>query len=224
MPALRQRLANALRRKAGRDLALPTGHDAAIASSPMLAAASKPCAAGSSPSRPLPLENGEFMHASEFLRGYERMPQVKKAELIEGVFYMGSSVSVRHAKPDGIIQVWLGTRLNSAVFVMARISTGSRSHLPSSWPPNNPMRPGCKLPTWSPAPSALRPCGQTRPTEPMRSLELSSKGALRETFAIGDSKPSPENAKSLQHSPEAQRRPDVSSPTWRQHAPIQLNR
>ncbi len=62
----------------GRDLALPTDHDSAILSSPMLAVASKPSAAGSSPSRPLPLENGEFMHASEFLRRYERMPQVKK--------------------------------------------------------------------------------------------------------------------------------------------------
>ena len=40
------------------------------------------------------------MHSSEFLRRYERMPQVKKAELIEGVVYMGSPVSVHHAKPD----------------------------------------------------------------------------------------------------------------------------
>src|ERR1039457_2997981 len=91
------------------NLALPTGHDSAILSSPMSAVASKPSATGSSPSRPLPLENGEFMHSREFLRRYERMPQVKKAELIEGVVYMGSPVSVRHAKPDGIIQVWLGT-------------------------------------------------------------------------------------------------------------------
>ena len=74
---------------------------------PVSAAPSKPSAAGSSPSRPLPLENGEFMHSSEFLRRYERMPQVRKAELIEGVVYMGSPVSVRHAKPDALIQGWL---------------------------------------------------------------------------------------------------------------------
>ena len=86
---------------------MPTSQDAAIVSSPMLAVASKPCAAGSSPSRPLPLENGEFMHASEFLRRYERMPQVKKAELIEGVVYMGSPVSTNHAISDGIIHGWL---------------------------------------------------------------------------------------------------------------------
>jgi Uma2 family endonuclease len=48
------------------------------------------------------------MHSREFLRRYERMPQVKKAELIEGVVYIGSPVSVRHAKPDNLIQLWLG--------------------------------------------------------------------------------------------------------------------
>ena len=69
----------------------------------MLAVANKPSAAGSSPSRPLPLESGEFMHSREFLRRYERLPQVKKAELIEGVVYMGSPVSVRHAKPDACL-------------------------------------------------------------------------------------------------------------------------
>ena len=75
----------------------------------MLAVENKSNAAGSSTSRPLPLENGDFMHTREFLRRYERMPQVKKAELIEGIVYMGSPVSVRHAKPDGVIQAWLVT-------------------------------------------------------------------------------------------------------------------
>ena len=75
----------------------------------MLAVASKPSAAGSFPGRPLPLESGELMHSREFLRRYARMPLVKKAELIEGVVYMGSPVSVRHAEPDNLIQLWLGT-------------------------------------------------------------------------------------------------------------------
>lgn len=55
----------------------------------------------------LPLENGEALHSREFLRRYARMPQVKKAELIEGIVYMGSPVSVRHSKPDALIQGWL---------------------------------------------------------------------------------------------------------------------
>ncbi len=75
----------------------------------MLVAAGKPSAAENSPGRPLPLESGESMHSREFLRRYGRMPQVKKAELIEGVVYMGSPVSVHHGKPDALIQAWLVT-------------------------------------------------------------------------------------------------------------------
>jgi len=55
----------------------------------------------------MPLESGEFMHSREFLRRYEHQPQVKKAELIEGIVYMGSPVSTNHAIPDGIIHGWL---------------------------------------------------------------------------------------------------------------------
>jgi len=73
----------------------------------MLAVASKASVVGSFPGHSLPLESGEFMHSREFLRRYERMPQVKKAELIEGVVYMGSPVGIRHAKPDALIQGWL---------------------------------------------------------------------------------------------------------------------
>jgi len=75
----------------------------------MTAVETKPSVTGRTPSRPLLLENGECMHSREFLRRYDRMPQVKKAELIEGVVYMGSPVSVHHAKPDGVIQAWLVT-------------------------------------------------------------------------------------------------------------------
>lgn len=56
-----------------------------------------------------PLENGDRLTAREFLRRYEAMPHIKKAELIEGVVYMGSPVRIKqHARPDGIIQTWLG--------------------------------------------------------------------------------------------------------------------
>ncbi len=61
------------------------------------------------PGRPDPLENGDQLAASEFLRRYEAMPQVKKAELIEGVVYMGSPVRQIHADPDSLVQTWLGT-------------------------------------------------------------------------------------------------------------------
>src|SRR5258708_21179146 len=56
-----------------------------------------------------PLENGDRLTGREFLRRYEAMPKVKKAELIEGIVYMGSPVRyTQHAKPDSLIQSWLG--------------------------------------------------------------------------------------------------------------------
>ena len=78
-----------------------------LGSARMLALEKKPTTTGTA-SRPLPpLENGESMHSLEFLRRFEGMPQTKKAELIEGVVYMGSPVSVRHAQPDALVQGWL---------------------------------------------------------------------------------------------------------------------
>jgi len=55
-----------------------------------------------------PLESGDSLGAVEFLRRYEAMPEVKKAELIEGTVYMSSPVRMAHAAPDSIIQTWLG--------------------------------------------------------------------------------------------------------------------
>jgi hypothetical protein len=75
----------------------------------MLAVASKSSAAANGPSHPLPLENGEFMHSREFMGRYERMPWMKKTELIEGVVYLGSRVTASHGRADGIIQGWLVT-------------------------------------------------------------------------------------------------------------------
>ncbi len=55
------------------------------------------------------LENGDRLLAGEFLRRYERMPEVKKAELIDGIVYMPSPVRVfQHGVPDSLIQMWLG--------------------------------------------------------------------------------------------------------------------
>lgn len=58
----------------------------------------------------MPLENGEHLHSSAFLRRFEAMPDVKKAELVEGTVYMASPVRAElHGKPDSLIQLWLGT-------------------------------------------------------------------------------------------------------------------
>jgi hypothetical protein len=54
------------------------------------------------------LENGDHLTAREFLRRYERMPDLKKAELVGGIVYMASPVRVdQHAEPDGLLQGWL---------------------------------------------------------------------------------------------------------------------
>lgn len=54
------------------------------------------------------MHNGDRLTSHEFLRRYEAMPEVKKAELINGIVYMGSPVSVDHSEPDGLMQTWLG--------------------------------------------------------------------------------------------------------------------
>ena len=57
-----------------------------------------------------PLENGDRLTAPEFMRRYEAMPHIKKAELIEGVVNMGSPVRFDvHSVPDALVQTWLGT-------------------------------------------------------------------------------------------------------------------
>src|SRR6266511_6478168 len=55
-----------------------------------------------------PLQNGDHLSAREFLRRYEAMPEVKKAELIDGIVYLGSPVRIdQHGEPDALIQGWL---------------------------------------------------------------------------------------------------------------------
>ncbi|MHC0061761.1 Uma2 family endonuclease [Nostoc sp. UIC 10890] len=57
-----------------------------------------------------PLENGDKLTRHEFERRYHAMPNLKKAELIEGVVYMASPVRAKqHGKPHSHIMTWLGT-------------------------------------------------------------------------------------------------------------------
>lgn len=54
------------------------------------------------------LENGDRLTRHEFERRYANMPNVRKAELIEGVVFMPSPVSlVGHAEPHARIVGWL---------------------------------------------------------------------------------------------------------------------
>ncbi len=55
-----------------------------------------------------PLENGDRLTQIEFERRYNLMPQVKKAELVEGVVYMASPLRFEpHAEPHSDLIGWL---------------------------------------------------------------------------------------------------------------------
>ncbi len=55
-----------------------------------------------------PLENGDRLTRVEFERRYRTMPEVKKAELVEGVVYVASPVrATNHGRPHAAIIGWL---------------------------------------------------------------------------------------------------------------------
>lgn len=56
-----------------------------------------------------PLENGDRLTSLEFEQRYQAMPDLKKAELIEGKVYMASPVRIAsHGRPHAQIMTWLG--------------------------------------------------------------------------------------------------------------------
>jgi len=56
-----------------------------------------------------PLESGDHLTRHEFERRYEAMPELKKAELIEGVVYMPSPVRTeQHGNPHADLIAWMG--------------------------------------------------------------------------------------------------------------------
>lgn len=77
------------------------------------------------------LSPGDRMNREEFLRRWEQMPDLKFAELIDGVVYMPSPVSLPHADFDNLIAGWIfsyamhvpGCRpLNNATWLMTKTS------------------------------------------------------------------------------------------------------
>jgi Uma2 family endonuclease len=56
------------------------------------------------------LESGDRLTRDEFHRRYGARPDIKKAELVEGVVYVASPVSARfHGQPHADVMLWLGT-------------------------------------------------------------------------------------------------------------------
>lgn len=57
-----------------------------------------------------PLHAGDHLSRCEFERRYEAHPEIKKAELLEGIVYMPSPARfTEHAQPHGDLVTWLGT-------------------------------------------------------------------------------------------------------------------
>ena len=55
-----------------------------------------------------PLQDGDRLSAAEFERRYDAMPELKKAELIDGVVHMGSPVSIdEHGQPHVNVSGWI---------------------------------------------------------------------------------------------------------------------
>ena len=76
----------------------------------MATALSKPNAEPLRMAPPPPLESGDRLGRDEFERRFEAMPEVKKAELIDGVVFMGSPVrTTQHGRPHAHVLTWLGT-------------------------------------------------------------------------------------------------------------------
>jgi Uma2 family endonuclease len=55
------------------------------------------------------LITGEQMSVEEFLRRWDALPDLKNAELIDGVVYVSSPVSREHGSLDSLIHWWLAT-------------------------------------------------------------------------------------------------------------------
>lgn len=56
-----------------------------------------------------PLENGDHLDYAEFERRWDNMPDLKKAELLDGVVYMPPPVSAgHHGNPHADLVTWLG--------------------------------------------------------------------------------------------------------------------
>jgi Uma2 family endonuclease len=56
-----------------------------------------------------PLESGDHLSQDEFHRRYLEHPEIKRAELVEGVVYVSPPVGVDHGEPYGSAVGWLFT-------------------------------------------------------------------------------------------------------------------
>jgi Uma2 family endonuclease len=92
------------------------------------------------PERIPPLENGDRLTRPEFERRYDAMPNLKKAELIEGVVYVPSPISTNHSGPHFDLNAWLGLYRASTPGVLGYDNTSLRLDIE-----NEPQPDACLL-------------------------------------------------------------------------------
>ena len=68
-------------------------------------------------------EPGDRMGREEFISRWERMPELKFAELIDGVVYAPSPVSIPHCQRDGVLATWARVYAARAGFVQVLPNT-----------------------------------------------------------------------------------------------------
>ena len=87
------------------------------------------------------LANGDRLSRDEFEHRYAQMPDVKKAELVEGVVYMPSPVHyVSHGQAHGLLVSWIYTYVASTPYVNAGDNATVRLDLDSEVQPDVLLR------------------------------------------------------------------------------------
>ncbi len=75
------------------------------------------------------LHNGDRMSLEEFLQRWEGIPELKHAELINGVVYLASPVSVRHGVYESLMIGWLqyyATTFDPELEICSKYDSASR--------------------------------------------------------------------------------------------------
>lgn len=89
----------------------------------------------------LPLETGDLLTRREFERRYEAWPEIKKAELVEGVVFVASPVkATAHGEQHGHVMAWLGAYCASHAGVMLADNTTVRLDLDNELQPDALLR------------------------------------------------------------------------------------
>jgi Uma2 family endonuclease len=94
------------------------------------------------------LESGDRLTRAEFHRRYCANPEIKRAELVEGVVYVGSPVRHLHGGPHGRIVTWIG------VYQSQRPELQFSDNVTVILDPDNELQPDAAL--WREEPSGPR--------------------------------------------------------------------